>query len=318
MQVICPISGAVLLKSNYLLGFTLKDIHPIFRAKRKLILNSDMVHRFMKSEAFEEKKLIFLAVFNSTELVEFRCPAQPNLQLVETNFLKLMHTASWLAHAEYTYKSEVSFPQFVVSPDTCDLASIPAWIDSLEEIKDSVIRKDIQRDRAAELANKADEIQTSIREAAQLNRNFTAGLARWALSFANLPRDDERYSKWLKMMCIPKQEAWMFDIDDYKELADFLENELPSEHPQVLSVMYQVRDLVKECKRGFTELSIFNDDAANEDGSFTILDSDDNVSTSVQLSEPNARDFPTRLAYLVAHAQWVVKTSRKNGGAKNV
>lgn len=321
MKVICPISGLAVYKSNYLLGFDLKDLHPIFRAKRKLILNDTMIHKFMQSDIFEEKKLIFLAVLNSTELVEFQTPAMPALGTVETHFLKLMHTAGWLAHAEYTYKAVASFPRFVVRPDTADLTSLPAWINAVEDVKDMVIRRDLDRDRAAELSNKADQISTEIRQAASLHRNFTPSLARWALDFANLNREDTRFSKWMKMMCIPTSEAWMFDIDDYKELVGFMEEELPSEHPQVLSVMFQVRELVKECKRGFTELSVFNDldDEATE--SFNIIE-DSPVSTGEAISattlhamdKPIAKNYPSKVAFLVADAKWRLAQRKLGGG----
>lgn len=320
MKVICRYSGLPLYKTPYLIGMNLADTHPIFRAKKKLILNPQMVHNFAKSESFEEKKLIFLAVLNATDLVEFRVPADPSLQTVETCFYKLMHTAGWLAYAEYTYKQVVGFPQFVVSEETKDLKSLSNWISRVEEIKEQALKKDIDRDRAASLVQREQEIRKEIGEATMLHRAFTPGLARWALEFANLKKTDERYLKWIKILCSPLSDAWVYSLDDIREIEHYLEEELPIDHPQVISVMAQVRLLFRECKKGFTEFALFNDDDGKDSAeSFIILDDETGElkTTSrhvedVPATEPVQKDYPTKVAYLVAMAKW--KLANRNNG----
>jgi hypothetical protein len=309
MKTLCLYSGVTLYKTPHLLGLTLADIHPIFRAKKKLIICPDMVFRFMKSTDIEEKKLIFLAILNTTELVEFRVPAMPSARTVEKNFFNLMHTAGWLAFAEATYKAVVAFPQFVVNEQTADLESLSAWIRSCEDIKDQIIKRDINRERAASLEQKAAEIKKEINNATFLHRAFTPALARWALDFAQLKRTDERYNQWVKILCSPLSEAWVYDLETLREIEDYLEEELPAEHPQVISVMAQIRTFILECKKGFTEFAVFNEhDETGE--SFTIVDDETGLTTpskhlvDVPTTEPRQSDYPTKVAYLIATAKW--------------
>lgn len=307
MKVICPISGIALYKTPYLIGFDLADAHPIFRAKKKLILCPDMVHRFVKAEQFEEKKLIFLAVLNATDLIEFRRPAEPSLQLVESQFYKLMHTAGWLSFAEYTYKSVVAFPQYIVNEENKDLTSLPAWINACEDIKDQVIKKDINRDRAASLSQREADFRKEIGDATLLHRAFTPTLARWAVDFAGLKKNDDRYNRWIKILCSPLSDAWVYSMEELREIENFLEEELPYDHPQVLSIMAQIRLLIAECKKGFTEFAVFKDDDDIGD-SYTILeDGEQRLSKhleDVPINEPQVKDFANRAAYLVAMAKY--------------
>lgn len=308
MKAICKYSGIAIYKAPYLVGMDLADIHPIFRAKRKLILNADMVHKFTKAESSEEKKLIFLAVLYATELAEFRVVAKPSPAIVDANFYKLIHTASWLAFAEHTYKQIVGFPQFVISDDTADLTSLPAWIEACEDLKSQIIRKDIDRDRAAALSQRADEIKKELGEAWLLNRAFTPALARWAFEFAGMKKEDPRYTQWIKILCTKIDEVWVYDIDELKEILNYLENELPAEHPQVLSVMAQVRNLVAANRKGFTDFAVFNDsDPIGE--TFTILEDGEQPQVSKHLQdvptdEPQRKDYPTSAAFLVAQAKY--------------
>lgn len=316
MRAICKISGLPLYKSPYLIGFDLADIHPIFRAKRKLILTPQMVHNFMRAQAAEEKKLIFLAVMNATELVEWRAVANPSQATCEKYFFKLMHTAGWLAHAEYTYRHIVGFPQFVCDETTSDLLSVGNWITALEDLKDQIIRKDIDRDRAASLSQKEAEIRREIAEATLLHRAFTPTLARWALDFASLPRDDERYNRYIKIMCSPLSEAWLYEIDELRDIEELLSCELPAEHPQVISVMFQVRELIKECRKGFREFAVFNEQ--DEEGeSFVIIDDETGIVTKskhlidVPTEEPVQKDYATKAAWLVAKAKFMLSQRNK-------
>lgn len=313
MRVICSYSGVELWKTGSLLGFDLEDIHPIFRAKRKLILRPEWVHRFMKSENSEEKKLIFLAVLNATELLTFEVPAMPSPHIVEKYFHPAMHTACWLSYAEYTYKQIVGFPSFAVRKDTFDLATIGNWLKAIEDIKDGVIKKDIDRDRAAFLAAKEQEIRKEIGDATLLNRAFTPALARWSLDFAELKRVDERYNRYLKVLCTPLADSWVYEIDELRDIEELLELNLPAEHPQVISVMAQIRLLIKECKRGFQDFKVF-DSEEDEVTRFEIIDEETQQVHAINrhlqdipTDEPKSKDFPKRIDFLRAHSKWLLQ-----------
>jgi hypothetical protein len=316
MQVICKFSGLPFQYSNYMLGMNLADIHPVFRAKKKLILSPHFVHSFSKSQSLDEKKLIFLAVLNTTDLIEFREPASPSLQTLESNFYHLMHTSEWLAYAEYLYKQVVEFPHYVVAGETANLHNIGNWIKSLDEIRDQIIRKDIDRDRAAALHQRMAEIKNELGIAASLHRAFTPMLARWALDFASLDRNDERYNRYIKILCSPLADAWVYDPAELKELEHYLENELPIDHPQVISVMAQVRLFISARKTGYKDFSVFSEDDESGEG-FTILEEDGEGNfvarksqhlIDVPTEEPLIGNYKSKVEFLRAQAKWKLAT----------
>ena len=181
MKSICQKSGIPIWKSDLLLGMDLADEHPIFRAKRQLILTPNMIHRFSKSENEMEKRLIFLATINCTHLVEWHVPACPTLHTLESAFYKAISLCEWVAFAEYKLAKIVSFPQYVIRSDNADLKNIGEWLNAIDEIRSRVLRKELERDKNAALLQQESEIKRELGEANFFGKAFTPKLAKWAL-----------------------------------------------------------------------------------------------------------------------------------------
>lgn len=329
MKVICQISGIPIWKSPLLLGLDLADEHPIFRMKKTLLFTKDMIHRFANAENVDEKKLIYLAFLKATYLVDFRYPANPSLQTMERTFYDIQDIAQWLAFAEHYLAKQVSFPQFVVTQDTSSLDTIRGWVTAILDIRTKIKQNDLLRDKNAMLLNHESEIKKELGDANNLGRSFTPKLAKWALEVCEITSRHKDYAKWMKILCTPLTEVWMYKMEELEDIQEILQLGLPNveQNPQAISVMFQMSQLMKECRRGFTEFSILDDGDPNEVKDYEILTIDkEQNEVKVKINQhlvdvptdmPIPKDFPTKLAYLIAKAKWdlarSIEAKKRNG-----
>jgi hypothetical protein len=327
MKTICRISGLPIWKSNLLMGMDLADEHPIFKMKNSLILTKDMIHRFSSAENVDEKRLIYLATINATHLITFEHVAIPSLKTMEATFYRASPLAQWVNFAEYKFAKIVSFPQYVVRKDNADLSNIKSWLESLEDIKNKVSRKELDRDKNAALLQKEMEIKKELGDANFFGKAFTPKLARWALELCDVTSKSEDYAKWMKHLCVPLNEAWMYKLEDFYELQEVLQNGLPNleMNPQAISVMHQMKSLITECRRGFTEFSIFDDKPVGETDFEIIEDDDSDLDNpkkithkinqhllNVPSEEPLAKNYVKKVEYLIAKAKWDIAQAKAN------
>ena len=324
MKVICQISGIPIWKSNLLLGMDLADEHPIFRMKKSLLFTKDWIHRFSHSTNVDEKRLIYLAHLNATHLVEFQHYAEPTLHTMESTFYRLQRLSEWLNFAQHILARNIAFPQFVIRFDNRNLESIRGWLDAIEEIKGKIHRNDLLRDKNAMLLAHELEIKKELGIANSVGRSFTPQLARWALEVCEITKTHPDYAKWMKILCTPLNEVWMYKMNDLEDVQEILQLGLPNveENPQALSVMHQMNQLIRENRRGFTEFSMLDDDPAEvKDFEFITEDSDTGEKKVHKINQhlkdiptemPLLKNYPTKLAYLQAKARWDLDQSRKN------
>lgn len=315
MKTICQKSGVVLHKSDLLLGFDLADEHPIFRAKSTILFGVPMTHRFMFAENPDEKKLIFLAYLNATYLVDFQHHASPTLKTMEKNFYRLQEMAQWVRYAEFKLAKIVAFPRYVIRSDNSDLSNIGSWLNSLGELREKINRRELERDKSAALQQREMEIKRELGEANFAGKAFTPKLAKWSLDVCDITLQHADYNKWMKIMCIPLNEAWMIDLAEYYELQQLLQEHLPvlESNPQAISVMHQINTLIKECRKGFTDFSMLSNVEGEEVSDFEILEDGQQVQRfhkvnqhmkDVPTEEPKKENYTTKLAFLLAKAKW--------------
>jgi hypothetical protein len=329
MKTICRISGVPIWKTNDLLGFDLEDEHPLFKAKRSLILATPMIHKFNLTATNNEKKLIFLATLNATYLVDFKVSADPSLATMESNYHRLNYLAQWVNYAESLLARVVSFPQYVIREDNRDLKNIRSWLDAIDDIRVKIQKKELDRDKNALLLQREMEIKRELGEANFFGKAFTPKLAKWCLEVCDIKFQHPEYSKWIKILCTPLNEAWILNLEDLYQLQDILQMGLPNleQNPQAVSVMFQMRSLIKECKRGFTDFTSILDSTDAQSADFEIVE-ETNAETheqkTIKINQhlvgvpdniPELKNYPTKLAYLVAKAKWDL--AHKDQGVNN-
>lgn len=317
--ITCKISGETLVRSDLLLGFDLLAVHPIFRAKKELILHPDTVHKFRRAAIWPEKKLYFLAVLNTLELIEFKVPANPSPYTMETNFLQAVHLAGWIDYARHEVKKDVAFPRYTVSieNDTQTMQNIQVWLEELQEIRNYFLKQQQDLDARKRFNDKAAQIEKEFRIAHIFGQAFTPDLAKWALEVSDCPPG--LYHKYKEALTTPLEEAWCLDQDFMEEIYEFLSEELPATHDQCIAVKTQARKLWEASKQGYRTFGKSDGTQVVKPNGVVYQIDDDGTAmpTAGNLPplgpQPQPHQFAKYTQYLLAKAQWEIERDKRKG-----
>lgn len=320
-EIICPISGIKLIRAPYMLGFKLQELHPIFRMRRKDLITEEIVFKFNKSQNIEEKRLYFLAVLNSTDLVTFNCIAEPSLRTIENSFITAMQIAGWLDYASWQVSKEIPFPHYVVNPDSRDMWNVKVWLQSIDDIRHTTLNKKEELRRKNEVV---DKIFKDLADAFKKDRFFTPWLADWCLEYTELNKHPKA-ALFKEILLTKHDNAWGIDRDVLSDLHDLLEAEFDKNHPAYAPVFGQINALLAAQKKGFTDFEIL-------DTSISFVEETTGLSFTKRVpiaeaykefagtDEPKREQFVTQWAWLQAKAKWKLSqldSARQNKGDGN-
>lgn len=251
--VICPISGIPLIRAPYMLGLSLREVHPIFRVKRADLITPSLIHKFNKSESTEEKRLIFLGVLASTDLITFNCIACPSLKTIEKNFIQATIIAGWIDYAHWQVSKEIPMPHYVVNPETADMANIGAFLASVDEIRTENLKQADARKNEV-----VDRLFKELHDSFKRERFLTPFVIDWVLEYCELSKHPHA-ARFKEMMLTKKAEAWGLDRDALQELHDKLEVEFNKNHPIYAPFFGQLNRLIAEQKKGAQAFEIVDE-----------------------------------------------------------
>lgn len=317
-QIICPISGEILLRTDLLLGLTLAEVHPIFRQKKELILTSDTIFKFQFSKSYREKKLYFLSVLNTTDLIDFHHPANPSPWIMEATFIELAKLAQWVDFARHQVRG-LQLPRYAVREDNREMKNISIFVSELQEIYKLFLVKSKNEDLKKILNAKAADIEREYKRASVTGVAFTPSLARWALELAGV--EEGMYERWRNLLLTPLADSWTLNKQELEEMLEHFQAELPINNDQVIAVLGQIKKLLGKNKEGFIEFGFVSDEEGGEDESSEDVMARifprnpgpkiDNGGVSAPLiniedigPEPNRKDYPKSFMYTMAKAKW--------------
>lgn len=324
-QIICPISGEILYKSDLFLGFNLSDVHPIFRAKKELILSTDMIFRFQAAKNLREKKMYFLAVLNTTDLVDFTYPANPAPYVVEACFLDAITLAPWIDFAKakmHPHRERIQFPRYKIDKMNSEMKNISIWISALYDIRNIFLEASRQEELKKDLTNKAADIEREFKTASAFGRAFTMPLARWALEMAEV--ESGVFEKWRTILCTPLEDAWTLQKEDVEEILECLRSNLPINNDQVIAVISQCKLLLAKSQESFVSFAFVEDETPERQQPHTpsskdfTMDSPASSEPLIRLEdigpEPKRSQFIRHFEYLQAKARWDLLKKAAEGG----
>lgn len=227
MKLICPISGIEFFSSEHFKDEKLlTDTHPIFHLSyEKLLAKAGKAIHFGK-EVYspEEEKLLFLALLNCTNAVEWNHIADPHISTIKKHFYSLFKTVSW-------YKSVdgegLKLPHFRVTEETYTLENIGVFIYTWYEIRQEwmapshrKLLQDILEQREYALAKLVHSVKKT--------EQYAGRLASWAMDAAEVPK--ERREEWTALMKLQTDnEILTADKFELEDLMDWMQSHLYSE-----------------------------------------------------------------------------------------
>lgn len=263
-----------------------------------------------------DKRLLFLALIKSTELVQFRTYARPSDNIISCNMDTLIEWAAYI-HGIKTKQQFECLPRYVITQESSHLSNIDGWFstwqDAITEYKDQY-----RTYNAAQMqVRREDALSRIIKDPNRITDRYIKQLAEWAGIAAAFPDSLVTTPEgsaiplrdyWCDLIrkCGNKQfQIWRLNRNDLSELEEHLEYNLP--HGTIVSheLMVIIRHAIKRHDSAFGISSI-------DSPAFVILDPKDNVEKANILAaaslapavEPTAQDYPDKVSFLRAKARW--------------
>lgn len=280
-----------------------------------------------------ESYLLYLALLDSTELIEWRCAAQfhkTTPSIVANNMESLV---SIIGKIDLIRHPAFTLPRFAISQDTSTLENSRHWIEAWQECYKSWIDGYIHSSHETRRLLEVRELslQKLLKTAYASPEAVASNLSEWAALAGNFPTFSiahplsgrpvacDEYWKSIIRACANEDRLWMLPKSDLLELIEHCEENVMHGTIYAHHLMRLLRDGVRKYDEylGFGEYQ-----SANAAASFTVLPTipshsiEAAISSSVEdanlqalvnsapSSEPKRSAYPSLFLYLKAKTRW--------------
>lgn len=321
MKVYCQYSG-VSFEVSYFSNMKLTYAHPIFTASPKLLLSR--VGDWAAGKLNEsERRLLFLALLNTTELVEWRSVALPSDSIVQNQMEPLAKFVGWMIGLQ---NPSVIFSKIVIQPENRYLENCKYWIQAWQQEKkdfdegyrdSSLASKQMRREEALERLIKNHSLKTE---------DYARLLAIWTWEACNVPTTLREY--YTQIFTTKNIKIYEIKTVDLEDMLSYMEDALDAGSIFAFAAFKHVRLLLAKNKAGLAHgLGIEEGEFSNlsfeilRDTPFSIQEdpiAEDNmnaIAIQAPSEEPVLQKYPSKLAYLRAKAAWQLMQSQRNKSA---
>jgi hypothetical protein len=296
--------------------------HPIFTLSSKKLL-ATYSHKWADGELTEtENYLLYLALLNSTDRIEWRVPAirtSLTSSIIAKNMYALIQIVGKIDLA--SNNPALNLPYFVISPDTKDLSTSGDWIKIWNENWDDFqngYRSSILREK---ISRREQALERFIKDKNKPVESYAGILAEWACDAAEFPlflvtydgkeMTCAEYWKMIIRKCARSESIFSISDTDLDELIEHCEEHLDIQFAGIFShsVMFLLREGRKR-KQNFLGLGEF----VPLGTTYTMVEEGESVQTSnvkalisaAPSKLPVKEDYPSLIAYLRAKAAYDV------------
>lgn len=331
-KLTCSKSGIVFHCEHMPIAFgTTSYTHPLFHVPQKKLLSLAGNWAARKLSPIESY-LLYLSLLDSTNLVQWRSPAQYlsiTDSIVESNMeslIQIIGKINLINHPHFT------LPSFAISVDTANLSNSYHWIQSwitnysdwYESYKDSRKLETLRE----KLSNREEALQRLIKTSTPVSR-YASILADWAAVAGQFPDfmiehpvtkfaiECGEYWQQIIRACGDDNKIWQYPRTDIVELIEHCEDNIVHGNIYAHTLMKWLRDGLKKYDDfcGFGDLTI-----SGKPTTFTVMPPgsttyDINRQALIQTApeaEPLKHQFPNNFAWLKAYTKWKVAQGSKS------
>lgn len=335
-KILCGISGIEFSVPHIPMSLTSRESHhPIFDIPPQRLLT--LLPRWLEQELSDtENYLLYLAVFKSTNLMDFRvpaCAAKHTSAMIAMNMAPLAAIVETILDSSEARKQEIlRLPTFVITADTKDLSDSPEWIKiwvqcyadyanhyrtatALEKMqrKETILERHI-KDKTKDISTYAHQLANWAAQAGAFP-DFDAGLDKSIMNGAKISLST--YWQYIIKCCAKTEAIWEIPDADLTELIEHCEEHI--DHGSIYS--HTLMSLLRagaERKKNFLDLGDIDIGANGTtfrilDGSASIEDANKLAAIdSAPLIEPKESFYPNKLAFIKAKLNWKLAQDYKN------
>lgn len=327
-KILCSISGVEFNTDHFNISLTSREYsHPIFHINSERLIS--LTTKWLDQELSPtENYLLYLSLFRSTGLMDFRVPAMLSpelLPIIAQNMHSLVAMVEKILDASDARKQEVlHLPTFVVSPDTKYLLDSAEWIkiwennykEYLDSYKSATLMDKINRkesllerhikDRTKDISTYAHQLASWAALAGKFPE-FNAGLSSDILNGAQMSLSS--YWQHIIKSCARTESIWDIPNEDIQELIEHCEENIDHGSIYAHTLMSLLKAGIAR-KKDFLDLGSF--DLGANGSTFRILDASASIEDANKLAaidsapihEPREKDYPNKLAYIKAKMNW--------------
>ena len=308
MRIKCRYSGVDFVASGFN-ELYIQGSHPL--------MNVDLITLLARARDWAEGKLssterrvLFIALLKSTELVEFHRSALPPDSVIAKNMETLIRTMGWKGKLG----DLLPLPKYAVTNDTYRLVNIHQWLKRCNDAKSEWENKDAVWERREELRIREERLIKLIRTPTKKLSFYQGMLGRWILEASNAPVAMHDY--WLQLLRLKEyRDIWAASRVDLEELLEHMEDNLPAGSIIADVAFKHVRKL-REINIGGVEFGLGMDDdnadldfSAMRNNPFIMIEEieEHNMIAAASFAskeEPKVDEFETKGLYLKAVARW--------------
>lgn len=333
MQISCAYSGLSYKVEHFPLYLKHREsYHPVFDVPTEVLLS----HSFKKWEEGEltttDSYLLYLALFKTTKLVEFRVPCIRTAKtdsIVASNMENLATMVAKIHSIGSEKCTEIlNLPRFVISEETCDLTNSQNWI-ALWNSNYVDYLTGYKTQTALEMISRREyTLERCIKSKLDISK-YAASLAEWAALAGNFPfniaydnnSNPVRLCDYWKRIIIrvaKDDHAHAVDREDLNCLVEYCEDNIP--HGSVFA--FTLMTLLRGAQEKTVAYEVFgNIDISLTGDTFRILDADSSIEDANKLAlidtapteKPVLEKYPSKLAYLRAKLNYEMAQEYRKG-----
>jgi hypothetical protein len=319
-KILCASSGIEFTCEHFPAFLTSRECsHPIFSLSQKKLLSY-----YPKWEAAQltptDSYLLFLALLNSTELVQFRVPAHRTTTtdaIVANNMEDLVQIVSKMSIIKATI---LALPQFVISPETKTLDTAHYWIAAWESCYEEFQSGYTANRRKEKIYEREAYLEKLIKDGKE-ETHYAASLAEWASLAGGFPDSNQiptpfgpmtlaEYWKLIIRKCARAESIFQITAVDLEDLIEHCEDNIDAGSIYAHALFKLLRD-GRAKQQNFLGLGDL--------GNYKILQENDSVEDANKLvliqtaptEMPSPLNYPNRLAYLKDKAKWDMAQQHK-------
>lgn len=330
MYILCSISGITYQTTlfNKVSLSSREHYHPIFSAPLKILKSlTEQYSADITTFSDQETYLLFLALLNSTDLIDYQIPAKlipvKTISAITSCFPSLLEI---LPVIYATPNRAKVFASYSITTETCTLEDIPnlikTWKDNSSEYIDGYKSVSLSE----RIATRQTVLEPFIKNTTLDPAKYATHLAEWAALAGQFPdfailnpithtsTTCSYYWKQLIKACCNEEKIFSLPTSDLQELLEHCEENI-SAGSIYANKLFQVLRTGQDHQKNYLGLGDIN---ISEVG-FVILSPETSIEdankaaliASAPQKLPLESEYPNRLAYLQAKAKWDMAARNK-------
>lgn len=330
-KILCAKSGIQFSCDHVPMFLHSKEVsHPIFYLPKKKLLG--LYAKWATQELTDtDSYLLYLALFNSTELVDFRIPAelQANTKQIIANNMKQL--VSVVSKIDNFLHPSLNAARISINSETKTLSTSHIWIEIWEQNFADFQDGYKTFDAIANIQRREKILERLIKSQDRNPERYASILSKWAADAGNFPTFQVKhpitylnvtcseYWQDIIRMCVLDSRIFNIPKADIEELIEHCDEFIAA------GSIYQ-HALMELMKSGVHKHSTFLGfgDIDISKSNYRIIPDDSDVEKaniiamieSAPTIEPKEKDYPSKIAYLRAKFRW--EAAQRYAGAQEV